>query len=149
MTRSAQSVNPELYGERSGKDLALAHRVNDIDRRAATSYSTAGAATLTAALLKSGRLVRNPNGGAVTDTTDTAANLISGLGLTSDCDQVECYIYNSADAAETITLAAGSGVTFKTHEGNTDLIIDQNDWARLLITRISASEVQILVDKYE
>lgn len=80
------------------------------------TLTTAGNQTLTVAQLLGGLLLRDPNGGAVTDTTPTAAaikaaieadnKLNVGVGLS-----FEFTIRNTADAAETITVAGGTGVT--------------------------------------
>jgi hypothetical protein len=79
--------------------------------------TTAGAATYTVANIGSGIIQRDPNGASRTDTLPTAALLIAGLqnlyALTYTGDSLQFRIDNTADAAETITLAAGAGMTLQ------------------------------------
>lgn len=91
-----------------------------------TSITTAGAATYTPAILMAGGVInRDPNGGNRTDTTATAAELVAA-GLTAG-RSVQLLIRNAADAAETITVQGGSGVTVRKAEGASDLVIGQNE----------------------
>lgn len=102
------------------------------------NITTAGAGTYTAANLAVGVITRNPSGAARTDTTDTAANLISTLGLTANYQERECLIVNTATAAETITLAGGTNVTLKG-----TITIEQNTAVRIAILRTGAAAVTI------
>lgn len=102
------------------------------------NITTAGAGTYTAANLAVGIITRDPNGTNRTDTTDTAANLITGLALSADYQERYCYIVNTADAAETITLAGGVGVTLKG-----TITIAQNQATYLAIFRTGAAAVCI------
>lgn len=83
----------------------------------ATALATAGAGTYTAALITSGIITRDPNGASRTDTTDTAAAILTAaqvLGLLmNDYEEMFFYVINTADAAETITLAGGTSVTLQ------------------------------------
>lgn len=105
---------------------------------AASVITTAGAGTYTAAQLASGFIQRDPNGAGRTDTTDTAANLIAstGLNLTGDGQEAQCIVQNTADAAETITLAGGTGVTLKGA-----ITVEQNCAIRIAVLRTSATTV--------
>lgn len=76
-----------------------------------TTQATAGAQTYTAAQLVGGLILRDPNGGAVTDTTATAALLVAAFDNPVVGTTFEVIIRNTADAAETITVAGGTGVT--------------------------------------
>lgn len=82
-----------------------------------TALATVGAGTITAALIIAGLVLRDPNGGARTDTTDTAAAILTAAQavgqLMNDYEEIFFYYVNTADAAETITLAGGSGVTLQ------------------------------------
>lgn len=84
---------------------------------AGTALTTAGAGTLTAALIVGGLILRDPAGANRTDTTDTAANILTAAQalneLMYDYDRLYFSIRNTADAAETITLAGGVGVTLQ------------------------------------
>lgn len=102
------------------------------------TITTAGAGTYTAANLATGRILRDPNGAARTDTTDTATNLITGLGLTADYTERDVLVVNTADAAELITLAGGTGVTLKGA-----ITIAQNTATRLAIMRTGVGAVTI------
>lgn len=106
--------------------------------QAPTVVTTAGAATLTAAGFASGIIKRDPNGASRTDTTPTAAQLIAGLGLTADYQYKFCTIHNNADAAETITLSGGTGVTLKGA-----ITCEQSTVIRLCVVRTSSTTVAI------
>ena len=101
-----------------------------------TNLTTNTDLTYTAAQLAVGIITRDPNGGARTDTTDIAANLITGLGLSANYQERYCTIVNTADAAETITLAGGTGVTLKG-----TITIAQNQATRLAFFRTGAAAV--------
>lgn len=79
----------------------------------ATTLTTASALTLTAAQLLGGLILRDPNGAGRTDTTPTAALLAAAVPGVAVGSFFEFTIRNDADAAETITVAAGSGGTTK------------------------------------
>lgn len=100
--------------------------------------ATAGAVTYTAAQMASGLLLRDPNGASRSDTTPTAALLLAGIpALKNDGDTVKCYLVNTADAAEVITLLAGVGVTIL----NIGQTLAQNEAALILIRRTSSTTV--------
>lgn len=103
-----------------------------------TTITTAGDATYTAANLATGRILRDPAGSNRTDTTDTAATLISTLGLVADWMEASCTIVNTADAAETITLAGGTSVTLKG-----SITIEQGTAVKLTILRTSGTTVTV------
>jgi len=96
-----------------------------------TTLNTVGNLTYSAAQIRTGLIVRDPNGGGRTDTTDTAARLIQELGLHQEGDAWVCYLINTADAAETITLAGGTGVTIS----NVAQTVAQNEAAEMLFVR--------------
>jgi predicted RecA/RadA family phage recombinase len=78
----------------------------------ATVINTAGSVTLTAANLRAGILLCDPNGAARTYTTPTAADLVAAIADGVVGTQFEVSIRNTADAnGEWITLAAGAGCT--------------------------------------
>lgn len=76
-----------------------------------TTITTAGAATITAAQVLGGVILRDPNGGARTDTLPTAALLLAAMPDAVVGTAVRLYYQNDADAAETITVASGTGGT--------------------------------------
>lgn len=84
-----------------------------LDLSSVATITTAGAVTYTAAQLLGRVILRDPNGASRTDTTPTAqqlkdllSNVQNGIGVA-----FEFTIRNTADAAETITVGAGTGVT--------------------------------------
>jgi len=121
---------------RVGKIETASHKV--APTAAATALATGGAGTYLAAALLSGIITRDPAGANRTDTTDTAANLVAGLGLTANYQEVFCLIVNTADGAETITLAGGTGVTLQTA-----ITIARYCVTRLSIVRTSSTTVCI------
>lgn len=73
--------------------------------------ATAGAVTYTAAQLLDGLIARDPAGAARADSTPTATQIVAAIKGCKVGDSFEFTIRNTADAAETITLTAGAGVT--------------------------------------
>lgn len=79
---------------------------------AATSITTAGNVTYTAAQLLSGTIVRDPNGAARTDVLPTAALLVAAMGASATVGASFSFLLsNAADAAETVQITMGSGGT--------------------------------------
>jgi predicted RecA/RadA family phage recombinase len=77
------------------------------------SEATASAtATLTAAQVQGGFIDSAP-GGAITLTSPTAAQLVAQFVGCKVGDKFECVIENTAGAANTITFAAGAGITYR------------------------------------
>lgn len=84
---------------------------------AATSLATVGPATLTAAQLLSGIIVRDCAGASRTDTLPTAALLVAAVPGAQIGDIVECLIINGSDpVTEIITLDAGVGGAFDANQ---------------------------------
>lgn len=89
----------------------IVHKKRSIDLMDDFVDSTAGALTLTAAQILGGYIRRDPNGLARTDTLPTAALLVAAIPG-AVVGQAFLFIYkNTADAAETVTIAAGTGGT--------------------------------------
>ena len=76
--------------------------------------------------MASGVIVRDPNGASRTDTLPTAALLVAGFPGVKVGQVVEVYIVNGADAAETITLAEGTGGSFDANQTAASRLIGQN-----------------------
>ena len=100
---------------------------------AAAVITTAGAATYTAAQVIGGVILRDPNGAGRTDVLPTAALLIGAMRAPRIGDTIEVLVINTADAAETITMSAGSGGAFPTEQIAATRIIPQNTSRRVLI----------------
>lgn len=129
-------------------DLGLCFQATSAHAVAPTAIATAGDHTLTADQLFSVEIARDPSGGNRTDTSDTAANIILAMtarGLTANGSSFRAKLTNTADAAESITLAAGSGVT-ATGTGS-DLVVSQNESAVLEFSKVSATVVSMIVIK--
>ena len=75
------------------------------------TLTTAGALTYTAGQVLNGVILRDPNGAARSDTLPTAALLIAALPGAMIGTSFQLWIRNDADAAETITVVAGTGGT--------------------------------------
>lgn len=108
---------------------------------AAASVATAGAGTITAAQMLGGVYVRDCAGAGRTDTFDTAAALVAALPGAAVGDIIELLIVNGSDAAETLTLAAGSGGGFDTNQTAASRVIPQNTSkvVRIRLTNVTAS----------
>ncbi len=91
-----------------------------------TFDNTAGALTLTAAMVLGGTLLRDPNGAGRTDVLPTAALLVAAVPSAQVGDVVALYVANCADAAETITMSAGAGGTWKATQIAASRIVGQN-----------------------
>lgn len=103
-----------------------------VDKWTVSTITDAGAATLTAAQVIGGLICRDPAGASRTDTLPTAALLVAGMKDPAIGDVVQCTIINDADAAETITIAAGSGGAFAGQPAASK-VIAQNASGRLMI----------------
>lgn len=76
-----------------------------------TIVDTAGNVIYTAASLINGLLVRDPNGADRTDTTPDASQIVAAIPGAVVGTSFLFTVYNTADAAETVTLALGTNVT--------------------------------------
>jgi hypothetical protein len=95
----------------------------------ATTVSTAGAVTYTAAQLKTGMILRDPNGAARADLFPTAANLLAAVPGAIVGTSFIVTIRNTADAAETITMTTNTGLTL-----SGTMTIAQNEQKSFLVT---------------
>jgi hypothetical protein len=75
------------------------------------TLTTAGALTYTPGQVLGGIVLRDPNGAARTDTLPTAALLVAAIPGVMIGSSFRFWVRNDADAAETITIAAGTGGT--------------------------------------
>lgn len=103
-----------------------------------------GSETLTAAqMCDSNHIVLTPSQGAVTVTTPTAALLIADC-VSSIGDTKALWYENGAIAATSTTWAAGSNVILTEPSGG-DVVITQNEWARVEILNVDGTNVMIQV----
>jgi hypothetical protein len=111
------TITTSLHGHKVGLDAEGDLVVNAKIREkvaAVTVDNTAGNRTVAAAELLTRVIARDPNGGNRTDTLPTATLLVAELAKRGGAevgDILEVRYLNTADAAETITLAAGTGGT--------------------------------------
>ena len=89
---------------------------------------TASDVTYTAAQLKGGIILRDPNGAARADLFPTAAALVAAFPSCPVGTSFEIVIRNTADAAETITMTTNTGLTL-----SGTMTIAQNNQRRFLI----------------
>lgn len=100
------------------------------------TITTAGAVTYTAANLVGGMILRNPSGASRSDVTPTAALLLVELPGAQVGQAFEFTIRNTATAAETITVTAGTGATV-----SGTMTIAQNNSKRFMVvfTNVTAA----------
>jgi hypothetical protein len=121
----------------AGKGTAYVHTDEPlIINSSVNSNATAGDRTLTAAQLLGGTIVRDCAGAGRTDTLPTAALLVAAIPGVATGDTVQTLIINGSDAAETITLAAGSGGAFDANQTAASRVIPQNT-SKLVRCRIT------------
>jgi hypothetical protein len=113
----------------------------------ATSINTAGAATYTAAQMLGGIIVRDCAGSGRTDTLPTAALMVAAIPGAAIGDTVRCYVVNGSDAAETITLAEGSGGAWDANQTAASRVIPQNSSKMVMVrlTNVTASSEAYVV----
>lgn len=98
-----------------------------------TTLTAGGAATVTAAAMIGGLVLHDP-GGAVNDPTDTSDNIIAAIQGAAVGQAFYFDLINTADASETITLTAGTGVTLATYSPSTaHFTVAQNNGKRFCV----------------
>lgn len=112
-----------------------------------TAINTAGAGTYAAADLLGGMIVRDPSGASRSDTLSTAALLVAALTKPQVGDIIVCRVLNNADAAETITLLAGSGGSFGAANKTHTIAQNGSVTLRIRLTGVDAgSEAYVIYD---
>lgn len=124
--------------QRNTKLDGLQLKDNLLTYTAPVTKTTASAVTYTALEFTSGLILRDPNGSGRTDVTPTASQLYTELGDPEVGSTFELVIRNTADAAETITMSAGTGVTI-----SGTATIAQNNTKRFLAVFTSKSAVTL------
>jgi hypothetical protein len=104
----------------------------------ASTITTADVVTYTAAQLLGGLILRDPNGGARSDVTPTAALIIAAMKQAGVGNAFEFTIRNDADASETITVTGGTDVTL-----SGTMTIAQNNMKRFLCLVTASTTVTI------
>lgn len=119
-----------------------------VDQTAAAAIVTdAGAATYTAAQVLGGVIIRDCVGAGRTDVLPTAALLLGAMRAPRIGDTIDVLIVNSSDAAETITISAGSGGAFPTEQIAATRIIPQNTSrvVKIRVTGVGSSAAYVCV----
>jgi len=98
-----------------------------------STLTTAGALTYTAGQVLNGIVLRDPNGASRSDTMPTAALLVAAIPGAMIGSSFFFWIRNDADAAETITVVAGTGGTIS----GTATIAQSN--SKLFLIRITGT----------
>jgi hypothetical protein len=104
-----QLIEPTITGATSAARLLVSGLL--VRRLTTTNVTTAGAATLTAAAVLGGRITRDPAGSNRTDVLPTGTLLDDEDTSLATGDAFTFVLDNTADAAETITLDMGVGLT--------------------------------------
>lgn len=125
---SALCLDPAVEDELASVVFIQPIRSKPFNVVLAATDATAGALTYTAAMLRGGLLLRDPNGGSRSDVTPTAALIVAAIPGAIVGSSFEFTIRNTADAGETITVTAGSGVTL-----SGTMTIAQNNSKRFLV----------------
>lgn len=123
------SANNSLTLSAQGTGVVLNTSSVPFFQLTATTVSTAGAVTYTAAQLKTGLILRDPNGAARADLFPTAANLLTAVPGAIVGTSFIVTIRNTADAAETITMTTNTGLTL-----SGTMTIAQNEQKSFLVT---------------
>lgn len=131
-------------------DLCSVLLVNQVPGIAAISHTavvasvaTAGAATYSAANLVGGMIIRDPAGANRSDVTPTAAEIVGAIAGAVAGSAFEFTVRNAADAAETITITAGTDVTL-----SGTMTIAQNNSKRFLAVVTNAASGSEAVTVY-
>lgn len=146
---SEAAANPSSVGrvKLAGGAVQRSNGIAQESSRSPTSKATAGAVTLTAAEVMSGILVVDCAGAGRTYTLPTAALLVAAVPQAKVGDILRLKVVNGSDAAETITLAEGSGGGFDTNQTASSRVIAQNSSKDVLIrlTNVTASSEAYVV----
>lgn len=97
-----------------GEDALLSSNIT-IEPKAPVADNTAGVSTYPAESLLRGFYIRDPSGASRADVFPTAAQIVAALAAKFGVAKVgmtfEVLVVNNADAAETITMTLGTGMT--------------------------------------
>jgi hypothetical protein len=107
---------------------------------AASSYATVGSQTVTAEDVINGIIVVDPAGAGRTYTWPTAALLVAALPNPQIGDVIKTLVVNGADAAEVLTIGAGTGGGFDTNQVAASRNVGQNG-SKIVHTRLTGVAV--------
>ena len=100
-----------------------------------TTENTAGNETISASELLGGYYLRDCAGANRTDTTDTAANIVAAIDNAKVGTSRLFFVKNTSDAAETLTIAGGTGVTIT---GTATVAQDNTKIFLVLLTNVTS-----------
>ena len=146
LTGGAQlGVNAAPNGPAGGALAGTYPAPSLLARRTATAVTAGTGATLSAAALAGGVILRSGPTSAFTDTTDTAADMLAALAASQRVvgQSFETMVVNTSAAA--MTIAAGSGVSFagNTSAGGFTLAAGATRILRAIVTGTATPAVTI------
>ena len=107
-----------------------------------SSNTVSGATTLTTEQFLGGLVLHDPQGD-VALTTPSAADIVSALGSqVHKGATIDLLVRNTADADETITLTAGSGVTIS---GTATIAQNNSKTLKIVVTNVTPSSEAVTV----
>jgi len=119
--------------------------VNLIYGGAVTTISTSSATyTLTAAQICDSAVISYQNTATSSTLTLPATTTLAADCLTADGDTKYVLLENAATTTYNATIAAGTGNTLLEPSGG-DVIIAQNEWALIQLTRVRLAEYAVIV----
>ena len=105
------SANASLTLSAQGTGVVLNTTSVTFFEMSPATVATAGAVTYTAAQMKTGFILRDPNGAGRSDLFPTAADMLAAVPGAVVGTTFRVTIRNTADAAETITMTTNTGLT--------------------------------------
>lgn len=111
-----------------------------IEQCSATTDSTAGALTITGAMVKGGIIIRDPNGANRTDVLPTPAQMVSAFPSIAAGSYIKFHVLNNANDVETITFGNHpAGVTqAATQQTTTAIAQNMSGIVHMLFTSTTA-----------
>ena len=126
---------PGVFGrfDNTQNQSVIARNIGLLPSTAPASDATAGNITYTVAQFLGGIIVRDPNGAGRTDTLPTAAALVAAIPKVAVGEVRYCTLINGADAAEAITLSAGTGGSFDANQTASSRVCPQNSQKQIYV----------------
>jgi hypothetical protein len=115
-----------------------------VERMDESVDTTSGNATFTAAQVLGGLIVRDCVGSARSDVLPTAALLVAAMKEPKVGDIVKCLLVNNSDAAETITVVAGTGGDFTQISATRDIAQNTSRMLYIRLTDVDASPAYLV-----
>ena len=126
----AKQVHLSFVRDSSTAVTMYVHQLGGLSTlRYSVAIATAGAGTLTAAGIARGLIERDCAGAGRADTTDTAANIISAMGL-AEGSRFSWILKNTSSAAETSTVSGGTGVTIDDGDNGDEIEVPQYGYCK-------------------